>query len=98
MGAGMLTEEIKAKSVELFGYEISQLELRLMPYIQYCALNNMNVDIRKVNGDERLILAKWRDLGFLESPSTELKISKEFWDKVSEILWHGYVKAEGGDL
>lgn len=32
MSRGMLTEEIKAKSSELFGYEISQLELRLMPY------------------------------------------------------------------
>ena len=35
MSRGMLTEEIKAKSSELFGYEISKLELRLMPYVQY---------------------------------------------------------------
>lgn len=27
---------------------------------------------RKVNGDERLVLAKWTNLGFIKSPSTEL--------------------------
>ena len=66
MSRGMLTEEIKAKSSELFGYEISQLELRLMPYVQYCVLNNKDVDARKVNGDERLVLAKWTNLGFIK--------------------------------
>lgn len=92
---GMLTEEIKAKSSELFGYEISRLELRLMPYVQYCVLNNKDVDARKVNGDERLALAKWTNLGFIKSPSTELRISKEFWDGMNEILWLGYVESTG---
>ena len=35
MSRGMLTDEIRAKSKELLGYEITQVELRLMPYLQY---------------------------------------------------------------
>ena len=31
---GQITDEIKAKSKELLGYEIDQKELRLMPYVQ----------------------------------------------------------------
>ena len=94
----MLTEEIENKSNELFSYKFNQRELRLLPYVQYCVLNSMNIEPNKVNGEERLILQKWAQLGFLESPSTELRISKEFWDGMNEILWLGYVEATGGAL
>lgn len=92
MSRGMLTEEIENKSNELFGYKFNQRELRLLPYVQYCVLNNTNISPDKVNGEERLILQKWTQLGFLKSPSTELQISKEFWDGMNEILWLGYVE------
>lgn len=58
----------------------------------------MNISPDKVNGEERLILQKWTQLGFLKSPSTELQISKEFWDGMNEILWLGYVESAGRAL
>ena len=35
-GIGMLTDEIKEKSIHLVGYGINQKELRLMPYPSTC--------------------------------------------------------------
>lgn len=63
---GMLTDEVKKKSLELLGYEISLLELRLLPYVMYLVTNNIGVDPRKVNDKERKILAKWNKKGFVE--------------------------------
>ena len=39
MSRGMITDEIKQKSIELLGYEVSQQELRLIPYVMYCLVN-----------------------------------------------------------
>lgn len=98
MGRGVLTEEIKALSNELLGYEITQKELRLMPYIQYCVLNSQNIDIGKVNAEERKILQSWKEKKYIDSPASDLRVTKEFWDIVNEILWVGYVVAEGRNL
>ncbi|EBV1275552.1 hypothetical protein D6T17_27095 [Salmonella enterica subsp. enterica serovar Oranienburg] len=40
-GRGQLSPEIERKSRELLGYAISQQELRLMPYVQHCAINEI---------------------------------------------------------
>lgn len=76
MSRGMLTEEIENKSNELFGYKFNQRELRLLPYVQYCVLNNMNISPDKVNGEERLILQKWTQLGFLKARQLNFKFQK----------------------
>ena len=90
---GMLTDEIKQKSKELFGYEITQEELRLMPYAMYCVLNDDNLDRKSIDMEEMEILTNWEDKGFIKSPFTGLKVSKDFYDKVNELLWIGYVVA-----
>ena len=69
MSRGMITDEIKQKSIELLGYEVSQQELRLIPYVMYCLVNDDNIDMRKVNNAEREILMKWKEKGFIDSPS-----------------------------
>ena len=90
---GMLTDEIKQKSKELFGYEITKEELRLMPYAMYCVLNDGNLNRKNVDRVEMEILTNWEDKGFIKSPFTGLKVSKDFYDKVNELLWIGYVVA-----
>lgn len=90
-GRGQLTERIKLKSFELMGYEITHTELRLMPYIQYCMVNDKHLDPNKVNGKERIFLASWRKRGFIEGGASGLAITKEFWDAITELIWLGYV-------
>ena len=88
---GVLTAEIKKVSVDLLGYEITQEELRLMAYLQYCVMNSQNIDPVKVSSDERKILSGWREKKFISGGASDLEITKPFWDAISQILWFGYV-------
>lgn len=88
---GSLTERIKAKSKELLGYEITQAELRLMPYIQYVMVNDQRISIRHCNQDDRDILKKWREAGHIEGGASGLQITEEFWNIICEIVRLGYV-------
>ncbi|MCK5237086.1 MAG: hypothetical protein KAR06_08880 [Deltaproteobacteria bacterium] len=89
---GQLTERIKARSKELLGYEIGQVELRLMVYIQYVMTNEQKIKRECVNPVERDILVKWEDRKFIERRAFfSLTITKEFWDIISEIIYLGYV-------
>lgn len=58
-GRGQLSPEIERKSRELLGYAISQQELRLMPYVQHCAMNDGYINQTRVNPQEREILRQW---------------------------------------
>lgn len=88
---GQLTSRIKAKSLELLGYEITQVELRLMPYIQSTMVNFQTLDPNKINQEEREILAKWREAGHIHGGASGLAITKEFWLIINELLFLGYV-------
>ena len=90
-GRGQLTDKVKLKSKRLLGYEISQVELRLMPYIQFTMMNSQKIEIRHINDKERKILSKWKDKGYIEGGASGLLITKDFWDKINEILFLGYV-------
>ncbi|MFZ7174001.1 hypothetical protein ACLSYX_04110 [[Pasteurella] aerogenes] len=90
-GIGMLTDEIKEKSIHLVGYGINQKELRLMPYLQYCVINDLDIEQRRINSDEREILMNWEKLGFINSPLSDLKIKKSFYDAICELIFIGYV-------
>lgn len=88
---GRLTTRIKEKSKELLGYEINQKELRFMPYIQYVMVNEQRIDPRKVDSEEKQILSKWREAGHIEGGAGGLRITKDFWDIICEIICLGYV-------
>lgn len=90
-GRGQLTDRIKAKSKEMLGYEITQIELRLMAYAQYVMMNKQRIDPGKCNQEEREILSKWRKKGYIEGGASGLSITKDFWDAMCEILFLGYV-------
>jgi hypothetical protein len=90
-GRGQLTDRIKAKSVELLGYEMDKTELRLMPYIQYVMVNEQRIKPEHCNGDDRAILAKWREAGHIEGGASGLAITQDFWNIICEIVFLGYV-------
>jgi len=46
---GMITPEIQELAKDLLCIEIDQTQLRLMPYVQYCLMNSMNLDPAKIN-------------------------------------------------
>ena len=88
---GNLTKRIKAKSKELLGYEISQTELRLMPYVLTVMMNEQKIKIRHCNQDDREVLQKWREAGHIEGGASGLQITEEFWNIICEIVRLGYV-------
>lgn len=92
---GQLTEEINRAALRHLGTkEISQGELRLMPYIQHMMVNNQRIEPGKISPEERDILSTWRTHGWIEGGASGLSITKEFWDAINEILWIGYVAHE----
>lgn len=102
-GRGQLTQEIKNKSLKLFGYEISTKELRLLPYIQYTLCNEQKLLPEHVNAEEMKILAEYVKRGFILNGVSEkgrpmigqrLEVTKKFWDLMLEIIWLGYVHTE----
>lgn len=94
MGRGALTEAVQQKAVEILGREISMRELRLMPYVQHCLMNEQNIDPRRVNQEEREVMTEWRKAGWMAGGAVDLEVSKEFWGAMHEILWVGYVDYE----
>lgn len=87
---GQLTTAIQEKAVAFWGREIDQEELRLYPYVHYCAINSGKLDPAKMNLEERLILRKWKDAGHFEGGITEINMTKELFDFINEMLWMGY--------
>lgn len=88
---GELTQDVQAISKLMLGREITQLELRLIPYIQYVMVNDRKLDPNKINQPERVVLRKWKDAGYIEGGACGLAITKQFWDFMCEVLFLAYV-------
>lgn len=99
MPRGQLTRAVADKSRELIGREVTLTELRLIPYVQYCMLNEGYLEPRQINRDEREVLSQWREEGHLlaggASKSVRLETTKAFWDFMNEMLWLAYAQPEG---
>ena len=92
MGRGMLTEKVQHEAMAVLGRElISVRELRLMPYVQFVMINNQRLEPNKVSAEERGVLQKWREEGYIEGGAGGLAITREFWDAINHILWFSYV-------
>lgn len=90
---GILTQEVADKARELLGEDITTTELRLMPYLQYCAVNGLCLDRRRINKRETGFLSKWEDQGRLAT-SPKMELSEEFWHTMCELIWLAYVRPE----
>lgn len=102
-GRGMLTDRVKAASMKAFGYEIDQIELRLMPYFHFIMLNEQRVERDKLNSFERMVLDKWNDAGYISGGTSRALLdghvsdlvtcTPEFWAGINEMLYLAYVDA-----
>lgn len=93
-GRGQLTQRIKDKSKELFGYEITLRQLRLIPYLLHVMQNNKKIADEKINDEEYEIILDWQSQGHITYTITDggkLTMTKDFWNKANEILYLGYV-------
>jgi hypothetical protein len=91
-GRGVLTTKVRVKALETLGREITTAELRLMPYLLHLALDWKTVDPRKVNQQERAILHRWRQAGWIEGgASSRIIIKRDFWRAITELLYFAYI-------
>lgn len=90
VGRGVLTPKIKTKMDEFFKWPTGRAELHLLPYIQFELVNNQNIDPKKINGEEREIIARMAREGHLII-GPNLSCSPEFWAFMHEIIWLAYV-------
>lgn len=88
---GQLTNRVQSKAVELLGRKITTRELRLMPYVAHCLQNDRHIDQQRVNDEERILLDNWYDVGWLEGPQYNLRVTHEFWIHMAEIIYLAYV-------
>lgn len=94
---GALTDELKAFYLEKTKRELTKRELRLLPFLLHCGLNNGNISSSKINSDEVAILESLdeADLIFYSRGGEMIGITEEYFDIICEVLKHSYLtKAE----
>lgn len=91
---GQLTEQIKEIAKRSLGKEISQTELRMMPWAQYMMRNGMDVDDQKLNSDERRVLRDWEGRGWCLKETPRLMLTSEFLGAIQPILCLAYMAPE----
>ena len=87
---GVLTEEVRKVMIEN-GFEGNVRELRLMPYIVYCLLDNIDLEPSKITPEERSILASWKGKGYLSGISSEFGVTEDFFNRMINVLKIGYL-------
>ncbi len=88
---GQLTEDIQKLAKAFLGREITRLELRLYPYLDYQMKNEQKLDPRRINQEDRDILSILRREGHIEGGASGLSMTKEFYDYINQVLWYSYV-------
>lgn len=66
-------------------------ELRLLPYLDYLMKNEMKIDPRKINEEERQLFQELKKEGHVSGGICGLQMTKEFYDAIQQILWQAYV-------
>ena len=94
MSRGAISEELQVLAKNFLGKELSIKELRLLPYIHYCLVNQQGIDPAKINSEERKIIIEWKKKGYLEGGMKGLRISKDFLNFINECLKISYITQE----
>lgn len=89
---GMLTESIKQRAERYLGREFTQEELRLYPYLCYCAINDERVGRSRTTDAEQDIIQKLESEGRLlrEYPSY-MHPTRQFYMFMQDILVDTYI-------
>ena len=92
MSRGRLTEEVEALALKLLGQDITQEELRLMPYLMDCLLKGVRVEYTNLTQKEEDILELWQAAGWVIDPYHDLVVDSKFYDSLASILKLAYCK------
>lgn len=93
---GILTPTVTKQALEFLGEEITQTELRLYPYLDYCWKNGGYIDRRKMSIEEYDIITSREEQGHLlreidDRMSEVVKPTPAFYLFVQKILLEAYV-------
>ena len=88
---GQLTEQIQSLAKGFLGREITTVELRLYPYLDYVMKNGQRIEPIRINQEDRDILKTLKQEGHIEGGASGLSMTKEFYDYINQVLWLGYV-------
>ena len=88
---GALNDKIQKLAKNFLGREITTTELRLYPYLDYVMKNNQRIDPNAVNQGDKDVLRILKNEGHIEGGVSGLSMTKDFYDYINQVLWHGYV-------
>ena len=76
------------------GYEITRAELKLMPTIMSCVIDNWSLDVDRLTDDDKTALYDWesRGLGRIGGHNA-FHVTEKFYRAMSEILLVAYCTA-----
>ena len=88
-----MTDELAKKGESILGHPMTATELRLIPYVHYCAVNQQSIDRSRTNQEEHEILRGWTDRGLCRCfPfNVEVAPSNNFWQFMCDVLFDAYV-------
>jgi hypothetical protein len=98
---GCLNDKIQDLAKKFLKREITTTELRLYPYLDYVMKNYQWIDPRKINSDDRTVMAQLRSENYIDyhtevfedkPAKTYLNLTKEFYDYMCQVLWYGYIE------
>lgn len=89
---GKMDEEKAEKYTAFLGHSLTQAEMRLVPYVQYCAVNQQSIDRARVDAAEKALLKEWTDKGWCVCYPFNVPVSptSEFWQFMCDVLWDFY--------
>ena len=89
---GFLTEAFAKEAKEYLGRDFTQIELRLYPYLTYCAVNHQKVERLKTTDTEQDIISMLEKEGRLvrEYPSY-MHPTKDFYMFMQKAILECYV-------
>lgn len=86
---GAMNDELAKKHEGFLGHPLTLTEIRLIPYIQYCAVNQQRADRSRMNADERKLLNEWEQASYLVR-FPYIVPTREFWQFMSDVLFDFY--------
>lgn len=89
---GKVTEEAQKIANKYLKRDITQVELRLYPYLDFCIKNMNCYDRRKMSCEELDILEQLHDEGHVFYTVHKLFCTRNFYDYLQEILAETYIE------
>lgn len=91
---GVLTVAVQELGEKYFGVTFDAAELRLLPFVHFCATNGGVLDASKLKLNEMAILKRWEKARKLkiedDYPHPRIVLTKKTYDGICKILWEAY--------